>query len=87
MKRQAKKYQEDDGRVVCKMNVEGMPWYARGKRRGENAPQKVEPVEQLRGPEAWRFTWSALFAALLMVLVFSVTWVLFVLFCTKIWFR
>ena len=40
-----KRYEDDDGRVVARMNVEGMPWYAE---RGENAP---EQTEQSGGPE------------------------------------
>ena len=39
-----KRYEDDDGRVVARMNVEGMPWYAE---RGETMP---EQTEQSGGP-------------------------------------
>jgi hypothetical protein len=37
--------------------------------------------------EAWQFTFHAVLARLLIALVFSAAWVLFVLFCKHVWFR
>ncbi len=82
-----KQFEDDDGRVICNMDVEGMRWHDKSVRRREQAARKMPSSEQLTGSETWRFTWSAVLAGLLIVSVFSVTWVLFILFCTKIWFR
>lgn len=80
------KQNDDDGRVICNMNVDGMPWHDRSMNHREEKAPKVQPGELTRS-EASQFTWYALAASLLVVTVFSLTWVLFVLFCTKIWFR
>jgi hypothetical protein len=87
MEKPNKKYEDDDGRVICNMNVEGTRWHDKNVRRRQQAARKMPSVEQMSRSETWRFTWSAVLAGLLIVLVFSVTWVLFILFCTKIWFR
>lgn len=31
MNRKKKRYDDDDGRVIAPMNIEGMPWYIEGK--------------------------------------------------------
>ena len=82
-----KQYDDDDGRVVCAMDVEGMRWHDKDVRRRENEARKVAQGEQMTRSEARRFTWYAVLAGLLIVAVFSATWVLFALFCTQIWFR
>lgn len=87
MRHQPKQYDDDDGRVICNMNVDGMRWHDKNVHREENPTRKVAQDEQMTKSEARQFTWYALRAALLIVLVFSVTWVLFTLFCTKVWFR
>lgn len=78
---------EDDGRVICNMDVEGMRWYDKGARRKDFEGRKTPVGDQLTRSEARRYTWSALLAALSIVAIFSVSWVLFILFCTEIWFR
>ncbi len=87
MEKLNKKYEDDDNRVICNMDVEGMRWYDRDIRRKERETRKTPRGNQLTRSETWRYTWSALLAGLSIVAVFSVTWVLFILFCTKIWFR
>lgn len=81
-----KRIEDDDGRVVARMNVEGMPWYTE---RPDGAPERPEqdgePVH-LNREESRAFAWGAVKAALLVTAVFSVAAVLFVLFCTDIWF-
>lgn len=90
MKNESQKYEDDDGRVICNMDVPGMRWHDRPLRRGLFSRQ--EPVRQsprgdaLTDSEARRYTWYAVLAGLLIVAIFSAVWVLFVLFCTKIWF-
>ncbi len=85
--KQKKQYEDDDGRVICNMDVEGMRWYDKGVRRREQAARRLPPGDELSRLEIRQLTGSAVLAGLMIVLVFSVTWVLFILFCTEIWFR
>ena len=87
MKHQPKQFDDDDGRVICSMDVDGMRWHEKRLRREVNAGRKVAQGEPMTRSEARQYTWYAVLAGLLIATVFSVTWVLFVLFCTKIWFR
>jgi len=89
MTRMQKQYNDDDGRVICDMDVDGMPWHDKRVRREIRANRKAKQHEgpKMTKPEARRFTWYAVSAGLLIVLVFAVTWVLFTLFATQIWFR
>ena len=81
----------DDGRVIANMNVEGMPYgFRRRDRRrfdefGEKK-QRREPVELTRAEKKaiGRGTTAAyLLVAAVVIGVFA----LFLLFCTKVWFR
>lgn len=81
--------EEDDGRTVCNMDVEGMPWHDKRVRREVKAASRktAAPGEQMTRSEARIFTWYAVLAGMLVAFVFSVVWVLFILFCTQVWFR
>ena len=81
MRNQPKQYDDDDGRVICDMDVDGMPWHDR-----RQAP-KSQHSEQLSSTEIRAYTGSALLAVLLLWAVFAAAWALFILFCTQIWFR
>ena len=60
--------EEDDGRVIAPMNVEGMPWYApKPKTPKSSAPQEAPTKEEMR---AYRF--AALKAGLLIAGAFPV---------------
>jgi hypothetical protein len=87
MKLQAKKYDDDDGRVICNMDVDGMRWQDKAARGKKNAPRQAAAFDQMTKSEARQFTWYAIKAALFVASVFSVVWVLFILFCTQVWFR
>jgi len=87
MANKPKQYDDDDGRVISSMDVEGMRWHDKTVRRREIETRRVAQGEQMTRSEAWRYTWYAVLAGLLIVAVFAVTWVLFILFCTEIWFR
>jgi len=89
MTRMPKQYNDDDGRVICDMDVDGMSWHDKRVRREIRASRKAKSHEgpKMTKSEARRFTWYAVSAGLLIVLVFAVTWVLFTLFATQIWFR
>ena len=86
MNHQTKQNDDDDDRVICDMDVDGMRWHDKNIRREKYATRKVTQSEQMTRSEIQRFTWYAVLAGLLIALVFSVTWVLFILFCTKVWF-
>jgi hypothetical protein len=82
-----KQYNDDDGRVVCNMDVDGIRMHDKRVRREQRQIQKVAQGNQMTKAEARQFTWYAVLAGLLIASVFSVTWILFILFCTQIWFR
>jgi hypothetical protein len=87
-----KQYADDDGRVICNMDVDGMPWHDKRVRRERREQQRAIAAgqtdrEQMTKAEARRFTFHAVLAGLLIAAVFSAAWVLFVLFCTQVWFR
>ena len=46
MDKQPTKYDDDDGRVICDMDVEGMRWYDKRKRHNEII--KKEPFRMIK---------------------------------------
>ena len=89
MNRKPKQFDDDDGRVICNMDVEGMRWHDKRVRREKRALRLTTSNDayQMSAAETRSFTYSALLAGLSMVLVFAAVWGLFLLFCTQIWFR
>ncbi|OQX61283.1 MAG: hypothetical protein B5M51_08225, partial [Anaerolinea sp. 4484_236] len=73
---------EDDGRVICDMNVDGTPWYNKNLRQERVIPRKSVKNQQMTRAESWRYVWYSTLAVLLVGSVFAATWVLFILFCT-----
>lgn len=71
---------EDDGRTIVSMNVEGMPWYKPPREERAGAAQMTRS-------ETRQAIFAALKAALAMVTAISVALVLFLLFCTEVWFQ
>jgi hypothetical protein len=73
------------------MNVEGMPWYDRRHnfvRQSELKPNQSSPYGTgMTDRELRLYTWGALKAGLLVASVFVLTWILLVLFMTKVLFR
>jgi len=90
MAKQRKTHEDDDGRVIAKMNVEGMPWYRPGPKDEQKGGPDGEP-EASREPLSRRDTIKIMLAsmkwALLFSLVFSAIMVGFVLFCVFVWFK
>ncbi len=89
---ESKPAHEDDGRVICSMDVEGMPqrgfaWKFVHRRREQAPVWPASHPNQLTPTEARYYTASSLLAGLSVVLVYAVAMVLFILFCTNIWFR
>jgi hypothetical protein len=87
MKNQPKQYDDDDGRVICDMDVDGMPWHDRRVQREQREAPKVQHPDQMTAAETRAYTGSALLAALVIWAVFAAAWALLILFCTQIWFR
>ena len=89
-----KQYDDDDGRVIVNMDVPGMRWHNSTNKTIETSKSSKpdqkwvgSQVMDLTRKELRQITWSALLAGLTIALVFSVTWILFTLFATQIWFR
>ena len=76
----------DDGRTVADMNVDGMPWYDSRLDRSQDGVPEAEPHQMTR-EEQRMYTWAAIKAGLLVVLVFAVVFGLFIAFCDFVWFR
>jgi hypothetical protein len=62
MAKKRKQYDDDDGRVIADMNVDGMPWYTPKK---DAAPEGGESP-QLSGHDTWAMIWGVLKAALML---------------------
>lgn len=73
----------DDGRPIANMNVEGMPWYVEEKPEYHSSGS-VPPLDKR---QTRQFIANALVAALAIAAVFLACFALFLLFCTKVWFR
>ena len=91
MASEPRKYEDDDGRVICNMDVEGMRWHDKRVRRPmfappERANSSFPQGDSLTDREARRYTWYAVLAGLLIAAIFSAVWILLVLFMTKVWF-
>ena len=77
-----KRRDDDDGRTIATMNVEGMPWHRPDSPAGESgAPVQLTPAE------ARAAMWGALKAALLIAVVFILGAFLFILFCEHVWLK
>lgn len=85
MAKKKKTYDDDDGRVVASMNVDGMPWYIREHRPRSQRPTG-ETGEQLTREEERALIWGALKAGLLIAGAFILAAFLFILFCLYVWF-
>ncbi|MEN8240809.1 MAG: hypothetical protein ABFS17_02720 [Chloroflexota bacterium] len=80
-------YDDDDGRVIVNMDVEGMPWHDSRKQHQNFSQQSTAQGGQMTRSESRLYTWYAVLYGLLIAAVFSATWILFTLFCTQIWFK
>ena len=78
---------EDDGETIADMNVEGMPWYVRGRYKDTAMPGTGEKPEPLTKEQLRAYKWAAVKAGLLIITVFGLAFFLFIAFCDFIWFR
>jgi hypothetical protein len=84
MAKKRKTFDGDDGRVVAKMNVDGMPWYMRAEKK--ELP-KDSDISDLSKGETWEIIKGTVKAGLLIGSVFFVVFLAFILFCVYVWFR
>ena len=78
--------EDDDGRTIANMNVDGMPWY---DSRLDQTPDDVPETGQyqMSKEEQRMYTWAAIKAGLFVALVFALVFGLFIAFCDFVWFR
>lgn len=75
--------EEDDGRVIANMDVEGMPGHT-----GFSGAQKTDsPQEPLSTRETRRLIAAGIKWALLISAGFALLLIVFILFCVKVWLR
>ena len=86
MAKQRKRYEDDDGRVIASMNVDGMPWYQRGQRFDRHKREQASDFSDLTREESREIVKGAMKAALLIAGVFILAMLLFILFCLYVWF-
>ena len=79
-----RKYDDDDGRVIAPMNVDGMPWYQKGVRQQNMDAEQIEPLTK---NESLSITFHAILAGLSVALIMGLAGFLFILFCIHVWFR
>lgn len=78
------KYDDDDGRVIAPMNVEGMPWYQKGVRQQHVNNEKGQPLSV---KDTLSVTFYAILAGVTVALIIGLFGFLFILFCIHVWFR
>ena len=80
-KKPPRQYDDDDGRVIASMDVDGMPW-SNSRPDQEDTP-KPPPMSRR---ETLQMICSALLAGLLIALLFVGAAFVFILFCIHVWF-
>ena len=78
-----REYDDDDGRQIADMNVDGMPWYLR-KSSPSSDSQNNEPVDLTR-EERFSLYGGILKAVLLISAAFVGVYFLVIFLLTKIW--
>lgn len=78
-----REYDDDDGRQIADMNVDGMPWYVRKSSPSSNS-QNDEPIELTR-EERRSLYGGVLKAVLLVAAAFIGVYFLVVFLLTRIW--
>lgn len=92
-KTQKHQFDDDDGRTIVDMNVDGMPWYDRRQRFGRQSDREISPSQPspygtgMTDREFNLYAWGAIKAGLLIALVFAVTWAVVILFLTQLVFK
>lgn len=84
MARKKKQYEDDDGRVIANMNVDGMPWFLSDALK--NKGKTGSDMSDLTKEESRELVKGAVKAGLLIAGIFVLAALLFILFCIYIWF-
>ena len=84
MARRKKTYDDDDGRVIANMNVDGMPWYLRDQNQATSSNSNVEDLTK---EETRAIIWGTVKAGLLIAGIFLLAALIFILFCIHVWFQ
>ena len=78
-----RKYDDDDGRVIANMNVDGMPWYVEAAhKKQEQSGTELDLTKE----ETKAVIWGTIKSGLLIAGVFILGALIFILFCLHIWF-
>ena len=80
--------EQDDGRTVVNMNVEGMPGYRRtlDQAQASACGEQPRPAALLSASETRLVILAGMKWALLFSAGFAAVLLLFILFCVKVWF-
>lgn len=84
MARKKKQYDDDDGRVIANMNVDGMPWFLSDALK--NRSETNNDMGDLTREESRELVKGAVKAGLLIAGIFVLSALLFILFCIYVWF-
>ena len=83
-----KKYDDDDGRVIANMNVDGMPWSMSDVlSRRKKSDEKLQSSSDFSDVDTREIIKGTVKAGLVIAGVFLAGAALFILFCLYIWFR
>ena len=83
-----KVYDDDDGRVIANMNVDGMPWSMSDVlSRRRKSDEKLQSSSDFSDVDTREIVKGAVKAGLVIAGVFLVAAALFILFCIHVWFR
>ena len=87
-KKERKTFEGDDGRVVAKMNVDGMPWSMSDVlSRRKKSDEKLQSSSDFSDVDTREIIKGTVKAGLVIAGVFLAGAALFILFCLYIWFR
>jgi hypothetical protein len=82
MARKRKVYDDDDGRTIADMNVEGMPWYDRDRRDRTETGERKPPMDRTQRQAT---VTAVVLAALLIALVFGVGYFVVIFLMDSLW--
>ncbi len=86
MPKRKKQYDDDDGRVIANMNVDGMPWYVEDAQKHRQRVRENDFSDLTKG-ETWEIIKGTVKAGLLVGSVYFVVFLAFILFCVFVWFK
>ncbi|NLN55841.1 MAG: hypothetical protein GX148_06035 [Clostridiales bacterium] len=80
-------HDDDDGRTVANMNVEGLPWYKKNRASGSDGESRNSEKIPLTKQESKALLKGVLSASFLVGAIFFGVIALFILFCIFVWFK